>query len=264
MSIPTGLTVAQDGSGHQVLSVDGVKKITNNLTITNIPDLGSISFSQLQSVGGFALAQLTVLSTLSMPNLATVDALNFTALPALQTLSFGGVGVTEANSVLISNTGLSSLSGLSNLETVNTFNVNNNPSLQNISLSVTSIKNSLNVEANDGYASGLTTSFPQLQTAMNLTFRNCSMVSLPALANVSQDLGFYGNSMQNFMAPNLTTVGGLIFVDNTQLTNISIPTLTSVNATFQIANNTMLKQVNGFQNLTTVKGAIDFNGNFTE
>ena len=264
MAIPTGLAADKDASGHQALNIANIQKITNNLTVTNIADLGSLSFPSLKSVGGFTLGQLTILSTLSFPQLATVDSLNFTALPALQALSFGNVGVTEANSVLISNTGLSSLTGLNNLEAVNTFNINNNPSLQNISLSVTSIKNALNIEANDGYVSGLTTSFPQLQSAMNLTFRNCSSVDLPALANVSQDLGFYGNTMQNFMAPNLTTVGGLIFVDNTQLTNISIPGLLSVNATFQIANNTMLKQVNGFQKLGTVKGAIDFNGNFTE
>jgi len=129
---------------------------------------------------------------------------------------------------------------------------------------VTSIKGALDIEANDGFSSGLTTSFPQLETAMNLTFRNCSSVSLPSLANVSQYLGFYGNTMQTFIAPNLTTTGGLVFVDNTALTNISIPGLQSVNGSYQIANNTMLKQINGFEKLATVKGALDFNGNFTD
>lgn len=97
-----------------------------------------------------------------------------------------------------------------------------------------------------------------------MTFRNCSTVDLPALANVTQDLGFYGNSMQTFSAPNLTAVGGLIFVDNTALTNISIPQLTSANQSYQIANNTMLKQINGFPKLANIGGALDFNGNFTE
>lgn len=215
-------------------------------------------------MGGFELGQLTVLSDLSFPKLTTVTVMNFTALPALQQLAFGDNGITQADSILITNTGLSSLQGINNLQTISTFNVNNNAALQNISLQVTSIKNSLDIEANDGYISGLTTSFPMLQTAQNMTFRNCSSVSLPSLANVTDDLGFYGNTMESFMAPNLTTVGGLIFVDNTALTNISIPGLVSVNGSYQIANNTMLKKINGFTKLSVIKGALDFNGNFSE
>ena len=266
VSIPSDAVFPQDqeNSGHQALSIDGVEKITNNLTITGLTNLDSISMGSLKSIGGFTLGTLTVLSTLSMPQLSTIDSMNFTALPALQSMSFGNTGITQANTVLISNTGLGSLMGINNLESVNTFNVNNNQGLQNISLQVTSIKGALDIEANDGFSSGLTTSFPLLETAMNLTFRNCSSVSLPSLANVSQYLGFYGNTMQSFIAPNLTTTGGLVFVDNTALTNISIPGLVSVNGSYQIANNTMLKQINGFEKLATVKGALDFNGNFTE
>lgn len=263
VAIPTGLSITPDGNGHQSLSVDGVQKITGNLTVTNAAQLASLSFSSLKSIGGFELGQLTVLSELSFPQLTTVGELNFTALPALQSMSFGGTGITQANSILITNTGLSSLQGINNLQSVSTFNVNNNQALQNISLQVTTIKNSLDIEANDGFVTGLMTTFPMLETAQNMTFRNCSSVSLPSLANVTLDLGFYGNTMQSFAAPNLTTVGGLIFVDNTELTNISLPLLTSVNASYQIANNTLLKQINGFPKLSVIKGALDFNGNFT-
>ena len=264
VSIPSGATFPQDSSGHQAISIDGVQKITNNLTITGLDNVDSIEMGDLKSVGGFTLGTLTQLSTLSMPQLSSIDSMNFTALPALQSMSFGSTGITQANNILVSNTGLTSLMGINNLDSVFSFNVNNNQGLQNISLQVTSIKGALDIEANDGFSSGLTTSFPMLETAMNLTFRNCSSVSLPSLANVSQYLGFYGNSMQSFIAPNLTTTGGLVFVDNTAMTNISIPELTSVNGSYQIANNTMLKQINGFEKLATVKGALDFNGNFTE
>ena len=264
VTIPSGLAIQQDSQGHQSLSVDNVEVITGNLTILNAANLSSLSFGDLRSIGGFELDGLTELSQLSFPRLTQVSSLSFTALPALQQMSFGGSGITKANSVLITNTGLSSLQGINNLQSVSTFNVNNNPSLQNISLQVTSINGSLDIEANDGFVSGLTTTFPLLQTAQNMTFRNCSSVSLPSIANISQYLGFYGNTMTSFAAPNLTTVGGLIFVDNTDLTNISIPELTSVNGSYQIANNTMLKQINGFQKLSVIKGALDFNGNFTE
>ncbi|KAL9129119.1 MAG: hypothetical protein Q9175_007381 [Cornicularia normoerica] len=264
VAIPTGLATPQDTNGHQQLSVEGVQVITGNLTVTNAIMLSSLSFGDLKTLGALELGGLTVLSELVFPQLTQVSSLNFTALPALQQMSFGGTGISQADSILITNTGLSSLQGINNLQSVSTFNVNNNAALQNISLQVTSIKHSLDIEANDGFVSGLTTTFPMLETAQNMTFRNCSSVLLPSLANVTQDLGFYGNTMTSFVAPNLTTVGGLIFVDNTDLTNISIPGLISINSSYQIANNTMLKQINGFQKLSVIKGALDFNGNFTE
>ena len=264
VAIPTGLATPQDSNGHQQLIVDGVQAITGNLTVTNAIMLSSLTFGDLKTIGGFELGGLTVLSELSFPQLTQVSSMNFTALPALQQMSFGGSGISQADSILITNTGLSSLQGINNLQSVSTFNVNNNAALQNISLQVVSIKNSLDIEANDGYVSGLSTTFPMLETAQNMTFRNCSSISLPSLANVTEDLGFYGNTITSFAAPNLTTVGGLIFVDNTDLTNISIPGLVSVNGSYQIANNTMLKQINGFQKLSVIKGALDFNGNFTE
>ncbi|KAL8908642.1 MAG: hypothetical protein Q9207_000730 [Kuettlingeria erythrocarpa] len=264
VAIETGLAYSKDANGLQTVEVQTVKRITGNLTVTGAIYLSSLTFGSLQTIGGFELGGLTALSELSMPQLTEVEQLNFTALAALQTLNFGGTGLTKASSVLITNTGLTTLQGINNLEQVDTFNVNNNQALQNISLQVNSITDSLVIDANDGYQSGLTTSFPMLETATNMTFRNCSSISLPALANVTQDLGFYGNTFETFTAPNLTSAGGLIFVDNTALTNISLPKLTSINATYQIANNTMLKQVDGFTKLSVVKGALDFSGNFTD
>ena len=263
VAIPSGLSIASGADGHQSLNIDGVKKISGNLTVTNAINLSGLTLSSLESLGGFELGGLTVLTTLSCPKLTSVGTLNFTALPALQQLDFT-TGLKQSTSVLITNTGLSSLGGIASLQQVDTFNVNNNQALTNITLNVTSIKKSLDIEANDGFISGLSTSFPSLQTAQNMTFRNCSDVQLPSLANVSQDLGFYGNSFTSFTAPNLTTAGGLVFVDNTALTNISIPQLTSINGTYQIANNTQLKQINGFTKLSVVTGALDFSGNFTE
>lgn len=264
VAIETGLATPKDSNGHQQLEINNLRKITGNLTVTNIPELTRLSFGALQSVSGFELGGLNGLSELACPQLTTVSQLNITACASLQQLNFGSVGVTKASSVLITNTGLSSLNGISNLKEVDFFNVNNNQALQNISLQVTSIKNSLDIEANDFLVSGLTTSFPLLETAQNMTFRNCSVILLPALVNVTEKLGFYGNDFTSFTAPNLTTAGGLVFVDNTQLTNISLPSLTSINGTYQIANNTKLTKIDGFQKLSIVTGALDFSGNFTE
>ena len=265
IAIETGLSVPTGGDGHQSLAIDGeLTRVTGNITVTNAVNLATLSFGSLKRIGGFELGGLTVLSSLNCPQLSQVDQLNFTALPALSQMSFGNTGIQTAQDILITNTNLGSLEGIDQLQKVTTFNVNNNQQLTNISLQVTSIEISLDIEANDESVSGLATSFPMLETATNMTFRNCSSINLPSLKNVTQKLGFYGNAMTGFAAPNLTTSGGLIFVDNTELTNISIPLLTSVNGSYQIANNTELKIIDGFPKLSVVTGALDFNGNFSE
>lgn len=264
VAIPTDIEDAADSNGHNSLSIEGVQKIVGNLTINDAVNLASVTLKDLKSITGLQLGGLTVLSELSMPQVQTVSRLNLTALPALQQFSFGNSGVSEAQSILITNTGLTSLKGLDKLDQVDNFNVNNNNALQNVSLAVSTIKNAIRIEANNGDQSGTAVSFPMLESAMNMTFRNCSSVELPSLANVSQYLGFYGNTFESFAAPNLTTTGGLVFVDNTALSNISIPDITSVNNSFQIANNTMLKKIDGIQKVSVVTGSIDFNGNFSE
>lgn len=260
--IPTGLAVPADENGHQQLELTKVQEITGNLSVTNIDTLTELHIDSIQSVGGIELGSLTQLAVLSINQLQTVDQLNWSALPALQ--SWSGSALTQAESILITNTGLAALDGLVNLEKVDYLNINNNPSLTNISLKLTSIRKSLDIEANDGYISGLSTSFPMLQTAQNMTFRNCSEILLPSLKNVSDGLGFYGNIFKSFTAPKLTSAGSIVFVDNTDLTNVSLPALTTVTELFQIANNTEFKIVDGFPKLSVVQGAVDFSGNFTK
>ena len=262
ITIPTLISDGGDSERNR-LSVEGVERIVGNVTINDVVNLAGISFPDLTAIVGLQLGGLTVLSELSMPQIQEIRQLNLTAMPALQELSFGGDGVTRSQSILITNTGLSSLQGLDQLKSVDSFNVNNNGALQNISLSVASIKNAINIAANADFENGVAASFPELVTARNMTFRNCSSVSLPSLANVSEYLGLYGNTMESFSALNLTTTGGLVFVDNTELTNITIPNLMSVNGSFQIANNTMLDSV-AFPELTLVTASIDMNGNFSE
>ena len=72
------------------------------------------------------------------------------------------------------------------------------------------------------------------------------------------------NLFESFTAPNLTKSGGFVFVGNPNLKNISLPQLTQIGGGFQIANNSKLLNIDGFKNLKTVDGAIDFSGNFTK
>ena len=245
--------------------------ITGSLSYQGDNNVQTFHASQLSSTGDLQLGNLTSLSTLSFGSLSQVGNLNFTGLPTVSVLDFGS-GLKKALSVLITNTGLTKLTGISTLTQIGTtsspggFDISSNQYLQNIELDITSINGAINIGANDVSNGGLSVSFPNLQTATQMTFQNATSVLLPSLANISQNLGFYGNDFTSLACPNLTFAGGIVFVDNVDLTNISMPLLTTINGTngtYQIANNTQLKSIDGFENLSNVKGNLDFSGNFS-
>ena len=253
-------------SNEATVNINGVTDITGSLSYMDDSTVTTFDAGTLQSVGDFMLGNLTALSALTMGALTSAGDVNFTGLGSLASLGFGTPGLTKANNVLITNTILNSLTGINKLSQVAGFSISNNPYLPTIELDVTAISGAVDIGANDVSNGGQSISFPNLQTAGQLTFRNSSSVMLPSLANVSENLGFYDNLFASLATPNLTFAGGIVFVDNTMLTSISMPMLTTINGTngtYQIANNTLLKSIDGFENLSNVKGGLDFTGNFT-
>lgn len=250
------IAIATDAT---TISLDGVQKIDGDLIATNATALTSFSADSLEEVDTFHLDQLTVLGSLTFPKLTKVGAIEWSSLPALSELSFTS-GVKEADTVNIQNTFLSSLDGIA-LKEVSTFFIANNKYLKDITVQFTSIKDALTLSAN---ADDLQASFPNLEWAYNMTFRNVSTISTPSLASLNGSLGFYGDSIKSYEAANLTTVGGsLSFVGNGQLANISLDALEKVSGGFQIADNPKLHNAS-FPALETVGGALDFSGNLTE
>lgn len=243
------------------IDLSEITTIQGDFTVDGAVNLTSLRGDSLTEIGGqFYLDGLTVLSTLAFPDLTSVGSIKWLALPALQSLTFTK-GITSAGDLLISNTQLNSLDGI-NLAQASSFDVNNNLYLKTISTQIANISGVLNIEAN---GKNLSVEFPNLEWAANMTFRNCSDISLPSLATVNGSLGFYENYMLTVNAPNLTSTGrDLAFVANPDLYNITMPQLTTVGGGYQIANNSHLLIIDGFTNLKTVAGALDFTGNFTE
>jgi hypothetical protein len=243
------------------INIGNVQTITGDLIVTNASLITNIGADSLETIKGtFQLDEVQVLSTLSFPQLTNVGTILWSALPNLQQLTFT-TGVQMASTVNIQNTELNSLDGI-NVKTVDIFYIANNRYLGDITMQLENVSTSLILEANNP---AVNVSFPNLVWAFNMTFRNCSSVDTPSLASLNGSMGFYGNDIQSYAAPNLTEVGGsLSFVSNTQLTNISLPQLTQLGGGFQISNNTELKTIDGFAKLKTIVGALDFNGNFTD
>jgi len=253
IAIATGTT--------NTIALDGIQRIGGDLIADNVTQLSGLSGDSLSQIDGtMNLNGLTILTTLNFPRLQAVREIVWEALPALQFLQFT-TGVESADTVSIQNTQLNNLEGI-NLQMIETLNVVNNPYLNEINMQLGNVSTSLTLEANGRNVSA---TFPNLEWAQNITFRNVSTASLPSLASVNGSAGFFANFFTSFSAPNLTSVGqDLSFLSNEMMTNLSFPELTSVGGGLQVANNTKLGSIDGFPALKTVGGALDFNGNFTD
>jgi hypothetical protein len=240
--------------------LSGVEKITGSLNCGGATNLTTLSAPSLSSIGkAFNLTDLTQLTTLSFPELTSVGSINWVTLPNLPTLSFGSV--TQADSVLISDTTLTSLTGIS-LTSVDNVDINNNKYLKEIDMQLGNVTTSLNIAFN---SQNINVTFPELIWAFNLTFRDCGLVSMPLLESVNGSMGFINNTFTEFVGPNVTSIGGSVsFVSNIDATNISLPLLTKIGGGFLIANNTKLTDIDGFKAVETVNGAVDWTGSFTK
>jgi hypothetical protein len=242
------------------IQLNGVQKIDGNLDVTNNTALTSLSADSLSEIAGtFTLAEIPNLNTVNFPKLKTVDGLRFVGLPNLQNLGFDAE-ITKANIISIENTQLQSLQGI-NIETVKNMFIANNRYVTTIDMQLGNISEALTLSANPEAE----VMFPNLIWANNMTFRNCSKVSIPSVVALNDSLNLIGNTFESFFAPNLTEVGGaLALVSNSELTNISFPLLTEVGDNLQIANNTKLDEIAGLPKLKTISGALDFNGNMSK
>jgi hypothetical protein len=253
-------SIAVQTDTSDTLNFASVKAITGDLSIVGNSQITVVGADSLRSIGGkFTVNNCQIINSLNFPQLTQVGTIDFEGLPNLNLLGFTS-NVRQASILNIQNTFLSTLDGI-NLQLVDSIYIANNRLLQDISFQVSHISQSLTLESN---GDRLTASFPNLQSAQNLTFRNVPSISIPSLFNVSGSLGFYENSIQSLSAPNLTSVSGTLAINtNTQLTNVTIPNLKTITGSLQVQNNTLLTVIN-FPALQTVGGATDMFGNFTE
>ncbi|KAF2665355.1 hypothetical protein BT63DRAFT_458928 [Microthyrium microscopicum] len=248
--------IASQTSG--IITLNGVTEIDGDFVVDGATNMSSLAAPSLQTITGkFTLNNLQTLSSLSMPKLTSVGDLTFAGLPNLASLGFDGI-VKQCKTLNIQNTFLSSLNGI-NLQTVNSVTIANNRMLQTLMFQVTSVPQSIILLANGDQFDA---SFPNLETASNITFRSCKSLSIPSLKNVTGNLGFYENSFATLDCANLTSVGQTLAINaNPSLTEIDLPILKTIGGGFQVQNNTKLDNAT-FPAVQTIGGALDFYGGF--
>ena len=258
----TGDVVIQSGASTAgILDLGDIEKISGSLAYAEDDQVNSIKAGSLASItDALNLTDLIHLSTLSLTSLRSAGDMTMIGLGALQSFDFGS-GLEEAGVITIQNTQIQTLNGINTATQLGGLRVSNNVFLSNVGLNISKVGViDIGPDADDQ-----TADFPNLMSATSLTFRNCSEVKIPSLGNVSQTLGLYSNTYQSFSAANLSTVGALVFNDNSAVTNFSFPKLTVINGmngTLQIANNSKLTTINGFPGLTSINGGMDLSGNF--
>lgn len=253
------VTISDKFSGNLVL--DGVESISGDLKSNGADKIQSIVAPMLEVIeGSLNLNGLVEMRELKMDSLTEAGSITLVALPNLNALGFSQT-VTKAGEVRIENTDLRSLEGIDLVSTKGML-ILNNPRLATVNVNnIVNATGLINFSAN---SEKLKIQFPNLERAQNMTFRNATSVEIPSLKKTAGLLGFYSNTFQDISAPNLTETGDLIFVDNSKLNNISLPVLETVNGALQIANNTKLETVDGFDSLTLIDGTLDFTGKFSE
>ncbi|OHE91404.1 hypothetical protein CORC01_13322 [Colletotrichum orchidophilum] len=260
-TINGAVKISEDITGN--IDINGPKTIKGDLIVTNVTQLVGLTSSTLASIeGAFQMQGLTLLSDLRFTSLATVGSINWVTLPALGSLVFGTAGVTKVNDILISDTFLKSLDGL-NVASVDSLRINNNNQLVSYSNQLANATKTIEINSN-GPDLGIT--LPNLIWAGEIIIADAAKVEMDSLEVVNGSIKFDKNTFTEFIAPNLTqtTGGDVSFINNVELTNLSLPLLTKTGGGLTIQNNTLLQKINGLPKLQQIGGAVLLRGNFTE
>jgi hypothetical protein len=244
--------------------LDSLKSLDGDFIITGNSAIKRVSGTNLETITGqLRVDNVPELASLAFPMLSEVGQLTLNGLANLRQLEFGAQ-IDKCPKIDIQNTKLQDLNGI-NVKTAESIFIANNDGIGNITMSaLTNVTESLTLSFNNA---GVNVSFPKLVQTKNATFRACGSIDLPALSKVTPgSLGvFESDNLQTFACPNLTNVAqDLTINDNKALTNISFPLLEKVGAGLQIANNSAIREVDGFPSLKEVDAAFDVSGNLTE
>ncbi|KAH6891359.1 hypothetical protein B0T10DRAFT_458748 [Thelonectria olida] len=259
--VDADITISSSISGD--VTINGPKQIKGDFIANNASSLISLTSTTINSITGtFQLQNLEKLSTLEFSSLKSVGEITLVKLPQLSSLNFGTEGVTKINSIQITDTFISDLSGLS-VATVENFQIDNNKQITKFESDLVNITGTLIINNN---GNDFQISMKELELAGEFQISNIKSFSAPLLAKLTKSLKFDKNDeLTSFAAPNLTSIADDVsFINNKKLTNISMPALTTIDGGFTIQNNTAMKAISGFDELKNVTGAIILRGNFSK
>jgi hypothetical protein len=237
----------------------GVQAIYGDLSIDNAIKAVTINAPDLELVAGeFEITNATILSTLNLAKLTTVGTLQFTTLPALGQIGLTS-GLTSAESVIISDTSITSLEGI-NVFKLKVFNINNNGEIDVIHSGLQKVTSGLTITDNNP---SVNVTLDKLASTNDLTLGKIGSLSAANLTTVNGSLSVIDTSVEDLEFKKLTSIGKSLTIDtNDDLDSIDFPKLTSVGGALEIGQNDDLENFGGFPELETVGGTVNMTGSF--
>ncbi|CAK9438657.1 uncharacterized protein LODBEIA_P28810 [Lodderomyces beijingensis] len=246
------------GDSFRSIELTGLKQLYGNLAIRNASQATVVNAPTLQLVSGqLEVSGGTILSNLNLAQLTTVGSLEFNALPALEHTGLTA-GLTSADSIVISDTGLSQLTGI-NVYKLKVFNVNNNKDIDTIDSGLQEVTDTLDISYN---AEKVDVILNQLKSANNIILQQINSFQAPNLTSTNGSIAISKSSIEKIELPKVESAGSVVINQNDDLEEIDFSKLTSLSGALQISDNDNLKSLDGFNSLKTVGGTININGSF--
>lgn len=251
------ITIEGDAFGS--IELTGLEQLYGSLQVNNATQATSLNAPTLELVSGqLSLAGNTILANTNFAQLVTVGTLNFNALPALEKTGLSA-GITSADEVIISDTGLTALDGI-NVFKLKTFDVNNNKDIETIDSGLQSVTDLLSIAYN---SEKVDVSLDQLTSANTLSFQSINSLSVSNLTQINDSLSFDSNSVDKIEFKELTKIGkSLTILKNDNLEELDFPKLKSVGGALIINLNDDLKSFDGLPKLETIGGSVSLKGKF--
>lgn len=248
-------------SGDEFGAVDltGLIKFYGDLFINGTQKATSFNAPTLELVSGeLRISDATILATVNLAQLTTVNTLTYNALPALEATGLTS-GVTSAETITFSNTGLTSLSGV-NVYKLTTLDINNNADINSIDSGLQSITDTLSIAYN---ANSVEVYLDQLTSAKNVNFQSIGSFSAGNLTTINGSLSLDSNTFESFDFPVLELIGNSLSIDtNDELEEFDFPELTTIGGALNIQENSKLRSFSYFPELKTVGGTVNITGDF--
>lgn len=247
------------GDNFGSIDLSGVEQIFGNLRINDTTQATQFNAPSLQLVSGeLSVSDATILGSINLAQLTTVGSLTYNALPALESTGLTS-GITSAQSIVISNTGLSSLTGI-DVFSLTTFDVNNNADINTIESGLQSVTDLLSINYN---AEKVEVSLDQLSSAKNVIFQRIASLSAKNLTAINGSLSLENSAFTDFELPGLKSIGNSLAIEkNDDLDEFNFPQLKTIGGALNIQENDQLKSFSGFPKLTTIGGSVNINGDF--
>lgn len=251
------ITVKGDAFG--TIELTGLEQLYGSLQVINATQATSLNAPTLQLVSEqLSLSGNTILNTLNLAQLTTVGTLHFNALPALEKTGLNS-GITTADEVIISDTGLTSLDGI-NVFKLKTFDVNNNKDIETIDSGLQSVTDTLSIAYNSEKVDVI---LDQLTLAKSLSFQSINSLSVANLTKITGSLSFDSNSLDKIEFKQLQVIGNsLTILKNDNLEEIDFPKVKSIGGALIISKNDDLRSFDGLPKLQTIDGSVNLKGKF--